>query len=154
MEALKSLLSDFDLSAILPDIPKFLSGLEMILRIAVLVGPLCLLGLGLWYLLAPVPEANHLAGFRCFWGMSSVESWQFTQRTAGLVWSGLGLVLTVVMALRANGYRELEYETAIWSAIQSLGMELILIVASIVVINLAVFVAFNRKGYRRRGKKR
>lgn len=154
MEAIKSLLSDFDLSAILPDLPKLLGGLELLLRVAVLIGPLCLLGLGLWYLLAPVPEANHLAGFRCFWGMSSVESWQFTQRAAGLVWTALGLGLTIAMALRVNGYRDLEYEAAIWSAIEALGLELVLILASIVAVNIAVFVAFDRKGYRRRRKRR
>ena len=154
MEAIKSLLSDFDLAKILPDLEKLLGGMEMLLRVAVLVGPICLLGLGLWYLLAPIPEANHLAGYRCFWGMSSVEAWLFTQRTAGLVWTVLGAVLTIVMALRANGYRDLEYEEAIWGAIRSLGVELVLVIASIIVVNFTVFVAFDRKGYRRRKKRR
>ena len=108
MEAIKSLLSDFDLSAILPDLPKLLGGLELLLRVAVLIGPLCLLGLG----------------------------------------------LTIAMALRVNGYRDLEYEAAIWSAIEALGLELVLILASIVAVNIAVFVAFDRKGYRRRRKRR
>ena len=154
MEAIKSLLSDFDLANILPDLEKLLGGLEMLLRVAVLVGPICLLGLGLWYLLAPIPEANHLAGYRCFWGMSSVEAWLFTQRTAGLVWTVLGAVLTIVMALRANEYRDLEYEEAIWGVIRSLGVELVLVIASIIVVNFTVFVAFDRKGYRRRKKRR
>ena len=154
MEAIKSLLSDFDLAKILPDLEKLLGGMEMLLRVAVLVGPICLLGLGLWYLLAPIPEANHLAGYRCFWGMSSVEAWLFTQRTAGLVWTVLGAALTIVMALRANGYRDLEYEEAIWGAIRSLGVELVLVIASIIVVNFTVFVAFDRKGYRRRKKRR
>jgi len=58
------------------------------------------------------------------------------------------------MALRVNGYRDLEYEVAIWSAIEALGLELVLILASIVAVNIAVFVAFDRKGYRRRRKRR
>lgn len=149
-ELLKSLLNDFDPTVFLPDLNVVFQGLELVLRIAVLLGPLCLLGFGLWYLLAPAKEANHSVGYRFYWGMSSVEVWQFTQRLAGLVWTGLGLALTIIMAVRCNGYRDLSQVEMISSALTSLLWELGLIVASIVAIDLTVVILFDRKGYRRR----
>ena len=149
IDFVKSLLTDFDPTALLPDLGKLFENLELILRIAVLIGPLCLLGFGLCYLLTPAKEANHSYGFRCYWGMSSVEVWQFTQRLAGLVWTGLGLVMTIVMAIICNGYREMAQEAMIYSAITAILGELGLIVASIIAINITVIVLFDRKGYRR-----
>lgn len=154
IDFVKSLLSDFDPAAILPDLGEMLSGLELALRIAVLAGPLCLLGFGLWYLLAPAREANHYIGYRTYWGMSSVEVWQFTQRLAGLVWTGVGLIMTIVMAILCNGYRDLGQEAMIWSAITAILWELGIIVVTILAINITLLVLFDRKGYRRRRKRR
>lgn len=154
IDFVKSLLSDFDPVKIFPDLSKLFGVMELILRIAVLVGPLCLLGFGLWYLLAPAKEANHHVGYRFYWGMSSVEVWQFTQRLAGLVWTGLGLVMTIVMAIICNGYRDLAQDAMLYSALTALAWELGIIVASILAINITVIVLFDRKGYRRRRNRR
>lgn len=154
IDFVKSLLTDFDPAKIFPDLDKLFGMMELILRIAVLVGPLSLLGFGLWYLLAPAKEANHHVGYRFYWGMSSVEVWQFTQRLAGLVWTGLGLVMTVVMALICNGYRDLAQDAMLYSALKALGWELGIILASILAIDITVIVLFDRKGYRRRRNRR
>ena len=139
---------------LLPDLEAMLGKLELVMRIAVLIGPLCLLGLGLWYLLAPAKEANHSVGFRCWWGMASVEVWQFTQRLAGLVWTALGFGMTVVMAILCNGYRELTPEAMTVSACKALGWELVLVIVSILAVNVTIMVLFNQKGYRRTRSKR
>ena len=104
IDFVKSLLTDFDPAKIFPDLNKLFGVMELILRIAVLVGPLCLLGFGLWYLLAPAKEANHYVGYRFYWGMSSVESWSFTQKMAGATWSLLGLGLIIFMTLRCSSF--------------------------------------------------
>lgn len=153
-ELIKSLLNDFDPTALLPDLGELFGWLELVLRIAVLVGPLCLLGFGLWYLLAPAKEANHSVGYRFYWGMSSVEVWQFTQRLAGLVWTALGLGMTIVMAIICNGYRDMAQDAMIYSALTALLWELGLIVVSIFAINITVMVLYDRKGYRRRRNRR
>lgn len=150
MDAIKNLFKDgLDPAALLPDLHELFGVLPAALRVAVMAAPLCLLGLGLWYLLAPPKEANHRAGFRCWWGMASVEVWQFTQKIAGLVWTGLGLVLTIVMAIRCNGFRDMVYEDAIWAALWAIVWELGLVAVSIIAINIVVMVFFDRKGYRR-----
>ena len=149
----KSLLSDFDPLMLLPDLTAMLQKLDVALRVVVLAGPLCLLGLGLLYLLAPPAEANHVFGYRHFWGMSSVEAWQFTQKTAGMVWTGLGLVLTIVMAFLCNGYRDMAWETMLTSALTSVFVELALVVGSTFLINALVIFQFDRKGLRRGAEK-
>ncbi|MBR2048900.1 MAG: SdpI family protein [Oscillospiraceae bacterium] len=154
IDFVKSLLTDFDPTALLPDLGALFSHLELVLRIAVLIGPLCLLGFGLCYLLIPAPEANHTYGYRFYWGMSSVEVWQFTQRLAGLVWTGMGLVMTIVMAVLCNGYRDLAQDAMLYSALTAICWEIGLIVASILVIDIIILVLFDRKGYRRQRLRR
>ena len=149
MDFLKSLLGDFDPAALVPDLGAIFNNLDGALRVVVLAGPLCLLGLGLLYLLAPPSEANHVFGYRHFWGMSSVEAWRFTQKTAGLVWTGLGLCLTVIMAFLCNGYRELAAEAMLMSALTSVLVELLLVFLSTMLINTLVIFHFDHKGARR-----
>lgn len=149
MDFIKSLLEGFDPMSLVPDLTAIMGNLDVALRVVVLMGPLCLLGLGLLYLLAPPAEANHIFGYRHFWGMSSVEAWQFTQRTAGLVWTGLGLVLTVVMAFLCNNYRDMTWDAMMTSALVCVIVELVLVVASIFVINSLVVLQFDRRGDRR-----
>ena len=144
----------FNPVSLLPDLQKLTLHLDIVMRIAVLAGPLCLLGLGLWYLLAPAKEANHRIGFRCWWGMASVEVWQFTQRLAGLIWTAAGLGMTIVMALICNGYRDLSPDRMVFSALKALGWELVIVLVTILVINLIVVLLFNQKGYRRTRSKR
>lgn len=149
VDFVKSLLGDFDPVAFLPDLYMMFEHMDTALRIVVLVGPLCLLGLGLLYLLAAPKEANHVFGYRHFWGMSSVEAWQFTQKTAGFVWTGLGLAMTVAMAFIANGYRDMAWEAMLFSAFTSVVVELLLVVVSTFLINALVILHFDRKGQRR-----
>ena len=153
IDFVKSLLTDFDPTALLPDLGKLFDNLELILRIAVLIGPLCLLGLGLLYLLAPPDEANHIFGYRLFWGMSSVEAWQYTQKTAGLVWLALGLGMTVSMSFICNSYRDMAWEAMLLSALISVIVELLLVFVSKLLINALVVLRFDLKGSRRRESK-
>ena len=74
MEAIKALTEGADLTKLLPDLSTFLGKVEALMRIAIMIAPLVLLGLGLLYFLAAPKEANYKLGYRCFWGMSSVEA--------------------------------------------------------------------------------
>ena len=60
-------------------------------------------------------EANHYIGYRCYFGMGSVQAWRFTQRFAGLVFGILGLVLTVVMLFITNGFESANVMTLVWN---------------------------------------
>ena len=121
-------------------------------RYAVLAGPIVLLVLGLAYLFLSPKEANYTFGYRCYFGMGSVESWRFTQRLAGIILGAMGLILTVVMVLLTGSYPTGDVMQVIDSAVTYLIWEIILAFAGIVLINLIVMLTFDRKGYPRRRK--
>lgn len=148
-EALKVLFEEFDLAAFLPDMSSVLGWVETGLRIAVMAGPLLLLMFGLLYLLWPPKEANHGLGYRCWWGMASLEAWQFTQHVAGLVWSGLGVVLTVIMALICNAFRRMDPMDMVWSVVTCLIWEVVLVAIACLAINIIVVRVFDKDGFRR-----
>ena len=99
MEKLTAFFEKIDLAKLVPEMDALLGGALWVARAAVLAGPVVMLVFGLWYLLIPPKEANYGAGFRTWFGMGSVEAWRMTQKIAGYVWSGCGLVLLVVMWL-------------------------------------------------------
>ena len=140
---------ELNLGALLPDMSTVIGWIELIARIAVMAGPILLLGFGLVYLLAPPKEANYGLGYRFWWGMASLKAWKFTQRLAGMVWSGLGAVLTIVMALICAGFRDLEPMDMVQRAGTCLIWELVLIAAACIAINVTVMVKFDKDGFRR-----
>lgn len=146
IEDIKQIMDEFDPTALLPDLTSLAGKVELICRVAVLVGPIVLLVLGLAYLLLAPKEANYHFGYRCFYGMGSVQAWRFTQRLAGALWGLLGLVLTLVMVNKTNGYREMEIMDQILGALNCLKWELILIAFSCLAINVTAMVFFNIKG--------
>ena len=153
MDFIKSLLSDFDVSSLLPKLDSLLSKVELLARIVVMAGPVILLVLGLWYLLLPPKEANYAVGYRFFWGMSSVESWRFTQLVAGIVWCVLGLLLSLVMYLLSGGFQDKPLMDIVWKCVEYVFWEMGLLAGSCLIINLTVVFTFNSKGIRRREKK-
>ena len=150
LDALMAIFSDFDVAAFLPEVTTLLGWIELLLRLCVMAGPLLLLGFGLLYMLKPPKEANYSLGYRFWWSMASLDAWQFTHRWAGIVWSCLGLILTIIMAFVTNAFRRMEPMEMVWAAVKSLGWELGLIAAACLGINIAVIAVFDRNGFRRR----
>lgn len=149
IESLKTLLEDFDPAAFLPDLTSLFGKIELILRFLVVTGPVVMLVMGLVYFFLSPKEANHTFGYRTWFGMGSVEAWNFTQKLAGLVWGGLGLILTVVMLLIVNRYRLMDMESMLWSAVRCLLWEAGLALAALLGVNITVTVLFDWNGYRR-----
>ncbi len=149
MGALGALFEDFDFAAFLPEITTVIGWIELLLRICVMAGPLAILGFGMLYLLAPPKEANYGLGYRFWWSMASLDAWQFTHRLAGFIWTGLGLVLTVVLALICNAFRRMDAMDMVFWALGCLIAELVLIGASCIVINVVVMKTFDKDGFRR-----
>ena len=150
MDDILSLLQDFDIANFLPEPDKFVNSLEGWVRLLVLIGPLVLLGLGIWYYFAPPKEANHSAGFRTYWGMGSVEAWRFAQKLAGMGYMVLGGVLSVLMlivSLFFNGDKALAMINA---ALVCVIIELILVLLLWIIINMLVFRAYDKDGKRRK----
>ena len=151
LEALKSIFEGFDLAAFLPELDSIVGWAELLMRIFVMTGPLLLLGFGIMYLVAPPKEANYSLGYRFFWSMSSLHAWTFTHRLVGVVWTVLGLVLTVVMAVYCNAFRRMEIMDVVDTAIVCIFWQLALIVAACLLCNVIIVICFDRHGFFRFG---
>ena len=81
--------------------------------------------------------------------MASLDAWQFTQHLAGMVWSGLGTVLVIVMALICNAFRRMAPMDMVWCAVKCLGWELALTAIACIAINVVVITKFDKDGFRR-----
>ena len=154
IDDLKTLMDDFDPASLFPKLESVTEVISSVLRIAVLIGPVILLVMGLLYLLVSPREANYYLGYRCYFGMGSEEAWRFSQRLAGLVWVPLGLVLTIVMASTGKNFATLAADEAIWLGVKCVLWEAGLTALSCLVINCVVAFWFDRQGQRRRRARR
>ena len=145
-EDIKVLMDNFDPASLLPDLTNVVGIVEFITRIAVVAGPIVLLVMGVLYFFLNPKEANYHFGYRCYFGMGSENAWQFTQRLAGLVWMGLGLILTIIMVIISSGFAGKPIMDTISSGFTCLIWEIILTAISCVAINVLVMLRYDRKG--------
>jgi len=153
IESFKELMDSFDPAVLLPELDSVTGKVELVARIAVMAGPIVLLVLGLLYFFAAPKEANYSFGYRCYFGMGSVEAWRFTQRLAGIVLGGLGLVLTVVMLIVCAGFRGLAVMPMVESAATALIWQAALALIGCLGVNITAMVLFDAKGEFRRKEK-
>ena len=151
-EAVKALMDNFDPASLLPDLSNVFGWIEMVCRVAVLVGPIILAALGIAYLFFSPKEANYYFGYRTYYGMGSVEAWRFTQRLSGIVLGLLGLALTGVMLVLSGGFGGMEVMDMVWKALVYLGVEAVLVLVANLVIPAVVMAKFDRKGNLRKKK--
>lgn len=150
MSKIADLLDSLDIGKLLPNLESILSKVSLFAVLAVMIGPLLLLGLGLLYYFAPPKEANHKAGFRTYFGMGSVQAWRFTQRIAGIGLGGLGLILTVVMFFVCLSFGGLEPVALVERAVICLLWEAGSAAAVYLAIVILVTVTYDKNGYRRK----
>lgn len=152
--SIKSVMDGFDPASLLPDLSKVFGSLVGVCRVAVMIGPVIALILGLAYLFLAPKEANYYFGYRCYFGMGSVRAWRFTQRIAGMILGGLGLILTVIMAIVTAGYGSMDSMDMVWSAVNCLVWEAVLLLIGTIAINLIAMANFDAKGeYRHKAGK-
>ena len=152
IESIKELMDGFDPATLLPDLSGLFGSLETVCRWAVMIGPVVLLVMGLLYLFLSPKEANYYFGYRTYFGMGSVHAWRFTQRIAGIILGGLGLILTVVMLIISGSFGSMDVMDMVWRAVSCLVWEAVLALLANVAIGLAAFALFDRKGEFRKGK--
>ena len=153
IDSIKALLDGVDPAALLPELSEVFDSLAPLCRLAVMVGPVVLLLLGLSYLLLSPKEANYYLGYRCYFGMGSEYAWRFTQRLAGWLFTGTGLALTVVMFTISAGFSTMPLQDMVWKAASCLLVELIASVLLILTVNLSAAFRFDRKGKHRRKRR-
>lgn len=153
IESIKELMDGFDPASILPELSSVFDFVSAVCRIAVLAGPIILLALGLAYLLFAPKEANYYFGYRCYYGMGSIEAWRFTQRLAGAVLGGTGLILTGVMLFLSGGFAGMDTMDMVWKAFWCLIWQAVLILLANAAIWAVTFFRFDARGNYRNKKK-
>ena len=150
IEDFKGLMDGFEPASLLPELEPILGKLAMLARIAVLVGPAMLLVMGLLYFFASPKEANYYFGYRCYYGMGSVEAWQFTQSLAGIVWCARGLIFGIVMLVISGKFPQLETMDLLWKAAYCVLWEAGITALACIGINTVVAIRYDSKGIPRR----
>ena len=153
IDSIKSLMDAFDPAALLPDLSELFGSLSALCRFAVMIGPVVMLVLGLAYLFLSPREANYYFGYRCYFGMGSVQAWRFTQRIAGMLFGGVGLILTIVMYVMSGSFSEMEITDMVWKAAGCLAWQAVIALVLTFLVNFLAFFFFDAKGGPRRKKK-
>ena len=153
IESIKELMDAFDPASLLPELSSVFDTVSAVCRIAVLAGPIILLALGLAYLLFAPREANYYFGYRCYYGMGSIEAWRFTQRLAGAVLGGLGLILTGIMVFLSGSFAGMDAMDMVWKAFWCLVWQAVLVLLANAAIWGITFFRFDARGNYRNKKK-
>ena len=146
MEKITELLNNFSLEKYIPKLDTLTGWVQWLVSLAVRVGPICILVLGLIYLLCPPKEANRKAGFRTYFGMGSIFAWQFTQRLAGILMVPTGLILTIIAYVKAGKFAQMDLMEMGTSALSTVKGQVICALIIYVVIFVLTAVLFTRQG--------
>ena len=140
---------NLDFAGLIPELPKFLRFLRTLMAMALVAGPIIMMIQAAFYLFKPAPEANFTRGYRTYYGMGSIEAWQFSQRIAGLVFGGLGAVLTVAMLIVSLCFIGKTLLTIGLMAMICMIVQVVLLIAARITIALMCRKYFDKDGGRR-----
>ena len=146
IESLIALVNEFDFAKMMPELDSVMGWIDLFVRLCVLAAPVAVLFFGLWWLLLPPKEANHHVGYRCFFGMGSVDAWRFTQKIAGVLFTVLGVGLLAISLPVSNRFPDMEpmvmLDKAVVCILWQIGITLVLSL----MINLIVALRYDRNG--------
>ena len=154
MDIISSILDGLDNAGnVVPELEKLLSGIHRWVSVFLMIAPVCMLVLGLLYFFLPPKEANHHIGYRTYFGMGSVDAWRHTQKIAGIVYGGIGLVLSVIMLIFCLRTRSQEHLVFVVTAIKWLIAQIIIVLLIYLGLFVSTAIVFDRHGNRRKDKK-
>ena len=152
MEKITELFNSLDdLGKYIPDLSKVSGWVQWLISLAVRIGPVCILVLGLIYLLIPPKEANHVAGYRTYFGMGSIKAWRFTQRISGIIMTVTGLILTIIAYSAVKKFADMDLMEMGEKAFSLIKGQAICALIIYIFMFLLTAVLFDRKGYPRFG---
>ena len=154
IKSIKEFMDGFDPAALLPDIGSIVGKVQLVCTIAILAAPIIMLLMGLAYLLFAPREANYYFGYRTAFGMGSVSAWRHTQKVAGLIFGGLGLLLTILMLMICITFSGREAMDMVWLAVKCLLWEGVLGLIAIFSINSVAMYTYDYNGNKRKKAKK
>ena len=148
MEKITELLGKLEnLGELIPKLDTLTGWVQWLVSLAVRVGPVCILILGLIYLLIPPKEANRKAGYRTFFGMGSIMAWRFTQRVAGILMIPIGLILTISAYITVAKFASMDLMTMAYAAFGAIKIQVICALVIFIAMFVLTAVVFDYKGY-------
>ena len=154
IQSIKQMMDGFDPAALLPEIGTIVGKVQLVCSVAILAAPIIMLFMGLAYLLFAPREANYYFGYRTAFGMGSVSAWRHTQKVAGIIFGGLGLVLTLLMLMICLTLSGREAMDMVWLAVKCLLWEGALGLIAVLSINSIAMYTYDFNGNRRRKSKK
>lgn len=152
IETIKTFFEGFDPNSLLPNLSKLLTDISLICRIALYVGPVLLMVLGLGYLFLAPKEANWYFGYHTYFGMGSVEAWQFTQHLSGIVFAGLGAILLAATVIVDFAVPTADVNALVWRCVYCLAAQAGLALLAVLFLNVSAMLRYDAKGRRKRRK--
>lgn len=149
MEAITAFLESFDIAKLLPELGKLIGDLRFWAGLFMLVGPIIMLILGLWYFFLPTREANHHIGFRAYFGMGSMDAWCFAQKRAGLffmIGGGVLTVISLVLVIMLSGAEPMKMAT---TALIVLLIQTLAAFGLWLVLQIMLMVRYDKNGNRK-----
>lgn len=145
MDAISSLLKDFDVSNFLPELDTFMGQLTLWCRLFVLVAPLLMLGFGLKFLCWPAKTPKGI-GFRSYFVTGTNESWQFAQKFGGLCWTIAGGAALLIFGILSIFFGGMEPMTMVTTGLICICVELVAVIAINVLIITRTLKFFDKDG--------
>ena len=149
-KSIKELMDGFDPAALLPEVDTIVGKVQLVCSLAILAAPVIMLLMGLAYLLFAPKEANYYFGYRTAFGMGSVSAWRHTQKVAGLIFGGLGLILTILMLMICLTLYSRQAMDMVWLAVKCLIWEGVLALIAKFSINSIALYTYDYNGNKRR----
>ncbi len=146
IESLIGAINEFDFAALMPDLTSILGWITFFVRLCTLAAPIALVFFGLWWLLLPPKEANHSVGYRCYFGMGSIDAWRYTQKLAGMIWSVLGVALLAVALLIGSRFGKMDAMDMVYKAVSCIIWEIVLTAIGCLAINILTALRYDSKG--------
>ncbi len=142
------------LDAIIPKLDSLIGDMRTWMSLALIIGPVLFIVMGLFYLFLAPPEANHKLGYRTYFGMGSVAAWKFTQKLAGIVWGSLGVVMAVVAIIGCIIMLAQAPTDASSTALVIVILEAVAALVAFLAIEITVLIRFDINGSDRFKKKK
>lgn len=130
----------------IPSAESLVSGLVGWSRFLVLLGPLLMLALGIFYMFFAPKEANHALGYRFFYAKSRMSVWQFAQRLAGMAYAGVGGILFIVMLIISFRFGRMAAPDLVWLAAKCVMWQVALALIATLAVNVVIVVLFDFQG--------
>ena len=150
MDKIMDLMNNLDnLEKFIPKLDSLMGWVQWLISLAVRIGPVCILLLGLIYLFIPPKEANRKAGYRTYFGMGSILAWRFTQRISGVLMSVIGLILTIIALITVGRFDGMDTMEMANLAFRCIKGQVICVLIVWIFMFVLTTVMFDRNGYRR-----